>query len=62
MQARPSELSPLTTEQSEALRRRVGVRLRAKRERRAQTCTRPDPPPRYDEAFFEFVAWLDAQG
>jgi hypothetical protein len=35
------------------------VKWRLKRKRNRRRLVPPDPPPRYDEVFFEGTAWLD---
>ena len=42
-------------EKREELRRRLRAYVEEKRKRHVQ----PDPPPRYDEVYFEGTAWLD---
>jgi hypothetical protein len=37
------------------------VRSRLAEKKRNSTLVPPDPPPRYDEMFFEGTAWLDNQ-
>jgi len=47
----------LTPEKTALLRALVQERLAARRAMRA--AAPPNPPPRYDEVFFQGVAWLD---
>ncbi|MFW6012486.1 MAG: hypothetical protein ACOC92_02120 [bacterium] len=54
----PSTPVQLSDERLRAMRQEVRRRLAAKRRRRARLVA-PDPPPRYDEVFFQGLAWLD---
>lgn len=45
----------------EQMRTEIRRRLEVARDRRRRVVA-PDPPPRYDDVFFEGTAWLDENG